>query len=194
MISVDIQGNGHGSQRPRLQDISRAASWNRCLCARVTSLLFEETMMRRITKTLSALSISAMMALGSFGPTSAMPLPSVAAPQVSDVEQVQYRNHRHHRRNHYRHHRGDRHHYRPYRGSRHYGRHYRRHHRNNAGAIIGGLAAGAIIGGAIGSSPRRAYAGNSHQTWCANRYRTYRASDNTYVPRAGYRAQCVSPY
>jgi hypothetical protein len=30
--------------------------------------------------------------------------------------------------------------------------------------------------------------------WCLSNYRTYRASDNTYVPRAGVRAQCNSPY
>ncbi|WP_346269390.1 BA14K family protein [Rhizobium wenxiniae] len=59
--------------------------------------------------------------------------------------------------------------------------------------MIGGLAAGAIIGGAIANSGNRSY-GNSHAQWCANRYRTYRASDNSYVPRAGVRAQCRSPY
>ncbi|WP_320202892.1 BA14K family protein [Agrobacterium rosae] len=35
---------------------------------------------------------------------------------------------------------------------------------------------------------------SSHAEWCADRYRTYRAYDNTYVPRAGVRAQCNSPY
>jgi hypothetical protein len=55
------------------------------------------------------------------------------------------------------------------------------------------LAAGAIIGGAIANSGNRSY-GSSHTQWCANRYRTYRASDNTYVPRVGVRAQCRSPY
>lgn len=144
--------------------------------------------MRTISKIFSAISLSAMMTLTSFGPASSMPLPTVAPPQIGNVEQVQYRHHD--RRRYYRHHRGD----------RHYGRHHRRydrhHHRNrgsNAGAIIGGLAAGAIIGGAIANSGNRSY-GNSHTQWCSNRYRTYRASDNTYVPRAGVRAQCRSPY
>jgi ABC-type Zn2+ transport system substrate-binding protein/surface adhesin len=140
--------------------------------------------MLSISKVISALSLSAIMTLTSLGSATAMPLPNLSGPQVSNVEQVQYR--RHHRdRRHYRHHRHD----------RHYGRrHHRHHHGSNAGAIIGGLAAGAIIGGAIASSPRRSYAGSSHQQWCANRYRTYRASDNTYVPRAGVRAYCRSPY
>ena len=141
--------------------------------------------MRTITKAQSAISISAVMTLTSLGTAAAMPLPSVSAPQIGHVEEVQYRNDRRIRRHHYRHHRHD----------RHYGRHYRRHHRgSHAGAVIGGLAAGAIIGGAIASSPRRSYAGGSHEQWCASRYRTYRAYDNTYVPRAGYRAQCNSPY
>lgn len=35
---------------------------------------------------------------------------------------------------------------------------------------------------------------NSHVSWCANRYRTYRVSDNTYIPRVGHRAYCQSPF
>jgi len=34
----------------------------------------------------------------------------------------------------------------------------------------------------------------AHIEWCYNRYRTYREWDNTYVPRRGVRAQCISPY
>ena len=81
-----------------------------------------------------------------------------------------------------------------YNSGRHYnnGRYYRHGgyygYRNggNAGAIIGGLAAGAIIGGAL-AAPR--YSG-SHADYCANRYRSYRASDNTYQPSNGPRRQC----
>lgn len=69
-------------------------------------------------------------------------------------------------------------------------RYHRRHHHNNAGAIIGGLAAGAIIGGALSAGANR---GSSHNEWCYNRYRSYRASDNTYQPTNGPRRQCVSP-
>ncbi len=45
-------------------------------------------------------------------------------------------------------------------------------------------------------APRRAYRtqGSAHVRWCHSRYRSYRAYDNTYVPKRGYRAQCVSPY
>jgi hypothetical protein len=47
--------------------------------------------------------------------------------------------------------------------------------------------------------PRRYYRrgivmSEAHIEWCYNRYRTYRERDNTYVPRRGVRAQCISPY
>ncbi|WP_337269810.1 BA14K family protein [Oryzifoliimicrobium ureilyticus] len=71
---------------------------------------------------------------------------------------------------------------------------YRYRHHNNAGAIIGGLAAGAIIGGALSARPSYRPPVNSHTSWCYNRYRSYRASDNTFQPNSGPRRQCVSPY
>jgi len=46
--------------------------------------------------------------------------------------------------------------------------------------------------------PRRQYRSTglsrAHIEWCYDRYRSYRAWDNTYVPRRGVRAQCYSPY
>ncbi|AWM27747.1 hypothetical protein AOX55_00004968 (plasmid) [Sinorhizobium fredii CCBAU 25509] len=33
-----------------------------------------------------------------------------------------------------------------------------------------------------------------HDEWCANRYRSYRPSDNTYTPFSGGRRTCISPY
>jgi BA14K-like protein len=147
--------------------------------------------MRAFTKLASAILISGVMLMTSLGSAIAMPYPSISvpAPKLNNVEEVQYRHHRKLRRHHHRSFRHHRHH------QRHYGHYGRRHHnRSNAGAILGGLAAGAIIGGVIANQPRRSYSGSSHQQWCANRYRTYRAYDNTYVPRVGHRAYCVSPY
>lgn len=62
-----------------------------------------------------------------------------------------------------------------------------------AGAFI----AGAIISGAIANNynqPRYSGGGNAHVQWCYDRYRSYRAYDNTYQPYNGPRRQCYSPY
>ncbi|GAA4116398.1 BA14K family protein [Aminobacter aganoensis] len=45
--------------------------------------------------------------------------------------------------------------------------------------------------------PRRVYRGglsSVHVRWCYNRYRSYRAWDNTFQPYNGPRQQCWSPY
>lgn len=65
---------------------------------------------------------------------------------------------------------------------------YRQH--NGMWFPLAAFATGAIIGGAM-SQGRPAY-GSSHQQYCASRYRSYRASDNTFQPNNGPRRQCVS--
>ena len=135
-------------------------------------------------KKLAVVLISLATAVTGVAPAHAFP--SVSAPKVEAQQQVEQVRHRgRHWRGHGRY---DRH--------RYYGnRHYRRH-RGNAGAIIGGLAAGAIIGGAIASQQPRYYRGGSsaHVRWCYDRYRSYRASDNTFQPYNGPRRSCRSPY
>lgn len=88
-----------------------------------------------------------------------------------------------------------------------------RHRRHRRGAYIaGGLIAGALIGSALAApryygpryryydAPRRAYrprrvrVGRAHENWCYNRYRSYRAYDNTFQPYHGPRRGCYSPY
>jgi hypothetical protein len=49
---------------------------------------------------------------------------------------------------------------------------------------------GAIIGGALSQSND---GHNGHVAWCHDRYRSYRASDNTYQPYDGPRQECFSP-
>lgn len=63
-----------------------------------------------------------------------------------------------------------------------------------AGAlIIGGAAAAANNNNRVpvqsgnGINPR-------HYEWCYDKYRSYRASDNTFQPYHGPRKQCYSPY
>lgn len=55
--------------------------------------------------------------------------------------------------------------------------------------------AGAIVTGAVNSQPRVVVRqGGSHVDWCYNRYRSYRAYDNTFQPYNGGRQLCYSPY
>ena len=134
-------------------------------------------------KKLAIIAISLMTAFAGIAPAEAFPVSAPPIARNADVVNVQYREYRYHGR-----HNGDRGRY--YRGrDRHYDRGYRgyRRHNNNTGAIIGGLAAGAIIGGIVAGSRSN---GSSHAQSCANRYRTYRASDNTYQPNNGPRVQC----
>jgi hypothetical protein len=84
-----------------------------------------------------------------------------------------------------------------HRGYRDYRRGYRRY--NGWWFPPAAFIGGAILGSAIASpppvvvpSPVRLSA--AHVDWCHNRWRSYRASDNTYQPYEGPRRVCVSPY
>jgi hypothetical protein len=57
---------------------------------------------------------------------------------------------------------------------------------------LAAFGAGALIGGAV-AADRGGYS-NRHTDWCESHYRTYRASDNTFVASGGVRRSCVSPY
>ncbi|MBD9371940.1 BA14K family protein [Rhizobium sp. ARZ01] len=154
-------------------------------------------------KKLSVVVLAALTAFSGVLPAGAAPFnvaPMQHASQSADVHDVQYR---HDNRRH------DRHHYhRPpprhgwhngHRGYRDHRHGYRRHS-DGWWYPLAAFGAGAIIGGAIASPPRyvspppRASYTSRHVEWCASRYRTYRAYDNTYVPQVGYRAECISPY
>ncbi|MDP3898724.1 MAG: BA14K family protein [Mesorhizobium sp.] len=82
--------------------------------------------------------------------------------------------------------------YRGHRGYREPRPGYR--HYNGFWFPAGAFIAGAIIGGAINSGPAYYNGGNAHVRWCYNRYRSYRAYDNTFQPYHGPRQQCYSPY
>src|SRR5690606_14728990 len=151
-----------------------------------------------IGKTLAAGAVSALMFVTSVFPAGAVVMPTVKAPQISDVEQV--RNHRDRDRRYYRDRDDRRGYYRGHRGSREYRRGYRRHN-DGWWYPLAAFGAGAIIGGAIAAPPPQpvyrapAYGySNAHIQWCYNRYRSYRASDNTFQPYNGPRQQCYSPY
>ncbi|MFC6486905.1 BA14K family protein [Nitratireductor sp. GCM10026969] len=102
------------------------------------------------------------------------------------VEVGDHRRHKHWRK----HHRGD------HRWRKHHRRDYdwRRHSRPRSGIYF-----------EFGTAPRYARPryvrpapayrlSRAHVGWCYDRYRSYRASDNTFQPYNGPRRQCVSPY
>jgi hypothetical protein len=150
----------------------------------------------------ATLAISAAIALTSFSPSFAMPAPAApaASPAAStspDVQQVQWRHGYggyYGRGGYYR--RGW---YGGYRGYPYYREGYRRWN-DGYWYPLAAFGAGAIIGGAIASQPRYVEPAPSnginprHYEWCANRYRSYRAFDNTFQPNNGPRQQCLSPY
>jgi len=135
--------------------------------------------------------LAATFAVASVAPLNAAPVyvpntAPVANGNGGSVEQVQYRWRR-----------GGPGYYRGFRGYRYARPGYRYYN----GWWFPGAAfvTGAIIGGALAAQSEpiyrpRNYGGGDHVEWCYNRYRSYRASDNTYQPYEGPRRQCVSPY
>ena len=90
--------------------------------------------------------------------------------------------------------RGNSYYYRGHRGYRHHRPGYRQY--NGWWFPPAAFIAGAMIGGAMTAEPPIQYRprGNAHTSWCYSRYKSYRASDNTFQPYNGPRRQCVSPY
>lgn len=76
-----------------------------------------------------------------------------------------------------------------YRGGNYYGYGYNRG--SNGGAVaagvLGGLAVGALVAGAAN---QQAYAGDSPQAYCAQRFRSYDPRSGTYLANNGYRYAC----
>ena len=140
--------------------------------------------MLKLRTGLAAGALSVALALTSVIPAQAVTFARVPVPEASAVEQVQYRYERRERRmerpRHWHGHRG----YRERRPG------YRRHS-DGWWYPMAAFGLGAAIGGAIDNDRR---VGNRHVDWCANRYRSYRAYDNTFQPNNGPRRACQSPY
>jgi hypothetical protein len=165
---------------------------------------FEETSMMNVRKHIATVAVAFTVTLTGLVPAQAFQMPAPVVAQTSTaapVTDVQYRpwerraerrwDRRDDRRWDRRERRFERNGY--YNGHRGYRSHrpgYRLH--NGYWYPLAAFAAGAIIGGAV--SRPSVGSSSAHVRWCSERYRTYRASDNTYVPRAGVRAVCNSPY
>lgn len=162
-----------------------------------------EKHMKNTFKKLLAGLTGAGLLLGTMAPGSAasfMPsAPAVANENIQQVQDRHWRGHRGHWRGGPRHGwGGPRHHpgyWNGHRGYR-YHRHGYRRHSDGWWYPLAAFGAGAIIGGAIASPPPayRVPYSSTHVQWCYNRYRSYRASDNTFQPYNGPRQQCYSPY
>jgi hypothetical protein len=79
-----------------------------------------------------------------------------------------------------------------YRGHRGY-RYYRPGYSYYDGYWFPSFLFGALLGSAIAGQPSRVYDDDAHTRWCYERYRSYRAWDDTYQPYYGPRRQCWSP-
>lgn len=163
--------------------------------------------MRKLASVLSSAALAAAMAVMSFAPANAAPLPAPPIVTDSGVVNVQWGmtdrprpnyldGPRVWRRDGHRHGwYGGNYYYNGHRGYRH-----RRHgytYYNGWWFPAGAFIAGAIIGSAINNPPPPRYyrgGGSAHVEWCYNRYRSYREWDNTFQPYHGPRQQCYSPY
>jgi hypothetical protein len=143
---------------------------------------------------IAPLALAVAMLATSFTPSEAFVAmrPTQIAQPAQDVDVVQYRRRDGDdwRRRHGYYRRGNEAYYNGHRGNYERRRGYRQY--NGIWFPLAAFTAGAIIGGAVAEQPVRY--GGSHVEWCANRYRSYRAYDNTYQPNYGPRRQCNSPY
>lgn len=152
--------------------------------------------MKRLATALSAALAFSFMA-GSYAPAMAAPvIPAPMASSSSDTTLVQQRWDRRDMRRDRREMRRDRFERRGnsayYNGKRGY-RERRSGYRQYNGYWFppAAFALGAIIGGSVNRAPTMSRA---HVAWCQDRWRSYRAYDNSYQPNNGPRRACASPY
>lgn len=159
------------------------------------NLPLQEFIMRNILSGLCASTLALTFGLASIAPAAATPLFAPKVGQTSvDIQNVQFNpvwrrngaaNRMDQRQGFDR--RGDRSYYNGHRGYNEPRRGYRQY--NGMWFPAAAFIAGAVIGGAINNQP--ATSGNAHIEWCSDRYRSYRASDNTFQPNSGPRRQCI---
>lgn len=150
--------------------------------------------MKKILSGLCASTFALAFVLGT-APASAAPVYTPSGSQAStNVQSVQFNsdwrrngNRAQHRQNHFEN-RGNRDYYNGYRGYSEKRRGYRQY--NGVWFPAAAFITGAIIGGSVNNQPRAI--ASDHIAWCTDRYRSYRASDNSFQPSNGPRRQCVS--
>jgi len=157
--------------------------------------------MRKVARTVSASILSVVLAVLSVAPVDAMPIQAPSVSVQSDIIQVQSRrppppNRSRASRPPSRSRPG---YWNGYRGSRYRRSGYRR--RNDGWWYpAAAFTVGAMVGSAAARPAHPVHRSPSpslrshHVSWCMNRFRSYRVSDNTFQPYSGPRRQCVSPY
>ena len=154
-----------------------------------TTHIHKDNHMKRLASALSA-ALAFSFVAGSYAP--AMAAPVMTAPMVSSDSDTtliqQRRDRRDMRRNHFER-RGNSAYYNGKRGYRERRSGYRQY--NGYWFPPAAFALGAIIGGSVN---RGTNLSTNHLRWCEDRYRSYRASDNSYQPNYGPRRVCASPY
>lgn len=160
--------------------------------------------MKKILSALCASAIGLTAISIPLATASAAPFVPMEVQNGSDVTQVDWHGRRDYRRGGF-YARGGAHFYNGHRGYRHYRPGYRSY--NGWWFPLAAFGAGALIGGALAEPAPvpvyrepvpvyrdRVYMSDAHVSWCYDRYRSYRASDNTFQPYNGPRQQCYSPY
>lgn len=155
--------------------------------------------MLKVNSRLMATAVAVTCAIASAAPVAAAPAYFPQAPQTETFHNVQHDWRRRPPNRDYRlMRRGDAYYLNGRRGYRNYRPGYRRY--NDWWFPAGAFIAGAIIGDVINRSPPPPPPngppgfGDAHAQWCYGRYRSYRASDNSFQPYNGARQQCYSPY
>jgi hypothetical protein len=147
--------------------------------------------MRTFTSKVATFALSfALLGTSVTASQAAMSLPLPAQSARADVFEIQARRDREEWRRNGFHRRGNDAYYNGHRGYRERRSGYREY--NGVWFPLAAFSTGALIGGAFTADRPVRYGGN-HAEWCSNRYRSFRAYDNTYQPNTGPRRECVSP-
>lgn len=124
--------------------------------------------MRKIAQSMMATGIGAWLALCAVAPANAITMPSLVVPTQTDIIQVHDHCHWHNG------------------GGGHQWHGYDGYYDSDEG---NGMLFKSLITGTFLKEPPQAY-NDSDARSCANRYQSYRASDNTYQPSHGPRRVC----
>jgi len=126
--------------------------------------------MRTISRSIAAAGFGVLLAASVAMPAGAITMPTLSVPQQSDIIQVHDHGHNH---NHWR------------GGHKHHGFDGYYDHDSDSGVLFKSFVTGTLF-----NRQRTEGYYDGHVQACADRYQSYRASDNTYQPSHGPRRLC----